>query len=133
MRHVFFPWECSDCHVKGRVRLPANATAGDVTVAAGKVHRLKSPACHQKEAQRQLKMLRTDTVTARDRHILISARIKRKLMADAMRQMRGIVAAPAERSGDDWAAWLAKVGPQRETTRKQFIQAKKLRNGYAFT
>lgn len=119
--------------MKGRVRLPETATQADVVVAAGKVHRLKSPACHQRETRRQLAMLRTDTVTARDRHILISARIKRKLMADALRQMRGNAPAPAERSGDAWAAWLAKVGPMRETTRKRFIQAKKLRNGYAFT
>lgn len=130
---AFFPWKCTGCGASGSVRHGRDATKPQILRMAGVAHAGKSPQCHAQEAKRQLAMLRTDTVTTRDRHLLISARIKRKLMADALRQMRGFTAAPAERSGDAWDAWLAKVGPQRETTRKQFIQAKKLRNGYAFT
>lgn len=108
----FFPWKCSDCGVGGAVRHKKDATRHQIITAAGKVHAQKSPQCHAKETQRQMAILSVNGITPRDKHVLISARIKRKLMADALRQMRA--ADP--------------VG-----CRKQFMETRKLRKGYAFT
>lgn len=70
----------------------------------------------------------------RDRHVLQSARVKRRMMADALREMRGgVIPAPPERSGEAWDMWCAKVGPKRESMRKQFKETRVLRKGFAFT
>lgn len=129
----FFPWKCSDCGVGGSVRHKKDATRQQVYTIAGQEHARKAPQCHAKEAQRQLAILAVNGITPRDKHILISARIKRRLMADALRQMRGILRAPAERSGAAWDEWLGQVGQQRRTTRKTFMESRRLRKGHAFT
>jgi len=129
----YFPWKCSDCGKGGAIRHHKGATRDQIIKLAGASHAVKSPECHAKETQRQTALLQANDIKPRDRHILVSARIKRRLMADALRQMRGTVAAPPERSGPAWDAWLAQVGHQRQTTRKTFMESRKLRNGYAFT
>lgn len=108
----FFPWKCSDCGKGGAIRHEKGATRQQIIQAAGKVHAQKSPECHAREAQRQLALLTVNDIKPRDRHILISARIKRKVMADALRQMRA-----ADPKG----------------CRKQFMESRALRKGYAFT
>lgn len=131
----FYPWKCDDCGKGGQVRHKAGATRAQVSKATSLAHAQKSPDCHVKALQKQAAMLSVATgLKPRDRHILLSAKLKRRIMADALRDMRGgRVPAPLERSGEAWDMWCAKVGPKRSGMREQFKQTRALRKGFAFT
>lgn len=76
----------------------------------GASHAGKSPACHQKG----LKNTVTPAgLTPRERHILITARTKRKVLADMLRTLR--------------------VGPDRVAKRKEWVAGMKSRKGYCAT
>lgn len=122
---MFTPWKCGDCGAHGEIRREREHTAADIARWAAKQHARKSPECHQRA---QLAQAVTARLTARDRHILITARIKRKLMADAIRVRRKA----------DWdAAAALEDGPYRSAvlarTRKEWLAGKVTRKGYAFT
>lgn len=105
-----------------------------VSKATGLAHAQKSPECHVKSLNKQAAMMvAANGLKPRDRHVLQSAKVKRRMMADALREMRIVAPAPPERSGEAWAMWCAKVGPTRDGLRKQFKQTRALRRGYAFT
>lgn len=130
----FYPWKCEDCGRGGQVRHKPDATRAQVTKAIGLAHAQKSPECHVKGLSKQAALMTVaQGLKPRDRHILQSARLKRRLMADAMREMRIRAPAPPERSGEAWNMWCAKVGPKRDGLRKQFKQSRVLRKGFAFT
>jgi hypothetical protein len=82
---MFTPWKCGDCGAHGKIRHEREHTAADIARWTTKQHALKSPACHQKAVQAQDTLAR---LKPRDRHIIVTARIKRKLMADALRVQR---------------------------------------------
>lgn len=130
----FYPWKCEDCGRGGQVRHKDNATRAQVSKATALAHAQKSPECHVAGLHKQAQLVAVaQGLSPRDRHILHSARVKRRMMADAMREMRIIAPAPPERSGEAWNMWCAKVGPKRDSLRKQFKQTRVLRRGYAFT
>lgn len=137
---MFTPWKCGDCGAHGKIRHDPIHTAADIARWTSKQHAVKSPACHQKATQTQDALAR---LNPRDRHILLTARIKRKLMADALRIQRNAGREAAENMWcDRWnliratltreerlMAWNAAV----DVTRKRWTEGKATRKGYAFT
>lgn len=106
---IFTPWKCGDCGVHGRIRHERQHTAADVARWTAIEHSRKSPECHLRAVQAQNVL---SQLTPRDRHILITARIKRKLAADALRLQR-------------------KADPAR--VRVEWLAGRVTRKGYAFT
>lgn len=141
---MFTPWKCGDCGAHGKIRHESQHTAADISRWTMQQHGMKSPACHKAAMERLVKEARESSMLKpRDLHILTTARMKRKLVVDAIRVQRtqGRDAAVATFC-DRWnlipatltreeriTAWAATV----DVTRKEWLAGRKTRKGYAFT
>lgn len=138
---MFTPWKCGDCGAHGKIRHELQHTAADIGRWTMAEHKRKSPACHQKAVKEARESAQ---LTPRDRHILITARIKRKLCADALRVQRSqerasavvafrgrwtLTASYALTPAELIAAYTTAGSP----TRKNWLAGKATRKGYAFT
>jgi hypothetical protein len=139
-RAVFTPWKCGDCDAHGQIRHAIQASPEFVAERTAEQHARKSPECHQRAQSAQAAAAR---LSPRDRHILTTARIKRKLMADALRIQRtqertAAIAAMCERWGvaADTLSDVEKLVAYKSAgspTRANWIAGKATRKGYAFT
>lgn len=136
----FTAWKCADCGVGGKIRHDKGATPELIGKWSSQEHAGKSPECHQR-AKRDHNVLAQ--LTPRDRHILVTARIKRKLMADALRIQR------SQERADAVVAFCQRWGVPADSltrneriaayttagipTRKNWLAGKVTRKGYAFT
>lgn len=136
---MFTPWKCGDCGAHGKIRHERTDNAARIARWTAEQHRMKSPACHQRAQASQDILAR---LKPRDRHILITARIKRKLMADALRMQRkadrdAAVAAFCAKWGLDGvltrAELIAAWGSMPGATRQNWMAGKATRKGYAVT
>jgi hypothetical protein len=151
MNKRYYPWSCPRCRASGRFKHVENATEQQLAQAYSLAHAQHSPECHAAglAAQHILRTQVPEDLTPREKHILISVRIKRKIMADALRDMRMVVPAPpiaetttwadwlaavaVRNSSEAWNEWVARVSMKRTGLRKQFEETRTLRRGYAFT
>lgn len=129
---MFTPWKCGDCGAHGKIRHEPQHTAADISRWTMQQHAMKAPACHKAAMERLVKEARESAqLSPRDRHIIVTARIKRKIMADALRVQRkadreAAAAAAKDHRPEYRAALLSK-------TRKEWLAGKVGRKGYAFT
>lgn len=137
---MFTPWKCGDCGAHGKIRHERADNAARIARWTAERHRMKSPECHQRAQAAQTAVAR---LTPRDRHIIVTARIKRKLMADALRVQRNAdrAAAVAAFCGR-WSVEpdtltrderITAYGSAPGDTRKNWVAGKMTRKGYAFT
>lgn len=141
---MFTPWKCGDCGAHGKIRHEPTAAQADVARRTAQQHAIKAPACHKAGMERLVKAARESAqLSPRDQHILITARIKRRIAADAIlaHRARGRETAvatfcdrwnliPATLTGEERiAAWASSV----DVTRKEWLAGRAARKGYAFT
>lgn len=122
----FTPWKCADCGAGGRIRHDKGATPELIGKWSSQEHAGKSPQCHQR-AVRDRNVLAH--LTPRDRHIIVTARIKRKLMADSLRIQRQADREAAAAVVDDADLRYQALSK----TRREWLMGKATRKGYAFT
>lgn len=106
---MFTPWKCGDCGAHGKINHFKGAPATAMARWTAQAHARKSPECHQRDRERRMAQAQ---MSPRDRHILVTARIKRKLVADSLRIQR-------------------KADPVN--TRHEWLAGRATRKGYAFT
>lgn len=83
------PWRCPDCGANGVVHHKSGATPEDIIRWTEAQHNQKSPRCADDAAfAKRACFPAVVRLTARDRHILVTVRVKRKLMADSWRAQR---------------------------------------------
>lgn len=122
---MFTPWKCGDCGAHGKIRHDRADNAARIARWTSEEHARKSPACHQKAAAAQDVLAR---LKPRDRHILITARIKRRLMADALRLQRAADREAAASIPDESTA-----RDRRGKTRRDWMLGRASRKGYCIT
>lgn len=132
----FTPWKCDTCGVGGKIRHDKGATPELIGKWASQEHAGKSPECHQRGSAARNALAQ---LTPRDRHIIVTARIKRKLMADSLRIQRttereaAIVAFYGRRDPLTRDELIVAYTTAGSPTRKNWMVGKATRKGYAFT